>query len=139
MSDLSSETLQDQIARLQAELENLNSTVKADLSEHGLEFFQHVIDTHTLAVTESTGRVGLDVYTLPFTGSDGEAYTVSLHFTAVTPTAVNKAALAAQKAAQKAADAAALKAKKQADVLQEAMGKSPRLAALIGNIERDAE
>jgi hypothetical protein len=133
--------LQQQLAAIQAEINAAETSQKADLSSVGVDFFNHVISTNEFVTTESTGRHGLDVSTLPFMGEDDRAYTVTLHFTDVERTAKQKARLkvqtAAATAAQKAVERVLAAQKKQGDILAHARQENPVLDGLLNRLDAD--
>jgi len=135
--------LQAQLAAIQAEINQAETSVKADLSGHGVEFFNHVIKSHPFQTTESTGRHGLDVMGLPFQGKDGRAYTVSLHFTDVETTAKQKARIKVQTAvataAQKAAEKALAQQAKQQSMVAAAAADNPVLQGLLDKLDADTK
>jgi hypothetical protein len=87
--------------------------VKAEMAVFGSDFIEHVIASVPLKTTESTGRVGRDVVSMPYTGADGVKRTVSIHVTDSDATEKGRAAVKAKKAADEAAE----KDKKEAAAL----------------------
>lgn len=121
------------VKRLQEEAKAVIAQQKSELATAGLEYFNLLISTQEMETTEKTGRVGISVMTMEFTGEDGRAYTASVHITDVEKTAVNKKALALKKAEEEEA----AKVEEQANVLLQAAERNPALKAALAKLEAD--
>ena len=77
---------------------------KKELAIFGADFIEHVIDVVPLETTESTGRVGRSVVSMPYTGADGVERTVSIHVTDTQATEDGKKRVKDAKAAKEKAD-----------------------------------
>jgi len=73
---------------------------KAELALLGADYIEHIISTVPLVTTESTGRVGRSVNSMPYTGADGVERTVSIHITDVKASEVGRAQVKLKKAAE---------------------------------------
>lgn len=106
MSDLNSLTTAQIEALLRERKESEKAEAekaKGELAVLGADYLNHIVTTQPFARTEKTGRYGISVMTMPFTGDDGKAYTVSIHITDVVETEKGAAAVKAKKEAEEKA------------------------------------
>lgn len=111
ISTLSIEQIKALLAEKVADEKAADTQRKSELAVFGEDFIEHVIATVPLETTESTGRVGRSVVSMPYTGKDGVERTVSIHVTDTKATEAGKAAVKAKKDAEE-------KAKKDAEALK---------------------
>lgn len=121
------------VKRLREEAQTVISRQKAEIASAGEEFFNLLITTQEFETTEKTGRVGISVMSMEFTGEDGRAYTASVHLTDVEKTAENKKALAVKAAEEEERK----KQEEQANVLLAAAERNPALKAALAKLEAD--
>ena len=121
------------VKRLREEASEVISRQKAEIASAGEEFFNLLITTQEFETTEKTGRVGISVMSMEFTGEDGRKYTASVHLTDVEKTAENKKALAVKAAEEEERK----KQEEQANVLLAAAERNPALKAALAKLEAD--
>jgi hypothetical protein len=121
------------VKRLREEAAQVISRQKAEIATAGEDFFNLLIATQEMETTEKTGRVGISVMSMEFTGSDGRKYTASVHVTDVEKTAANKAVLKAKEEEE----AERKKQEEQANVLLAAAERNPALKAALAKLDAD--
>lgn len=121
------------VKRLREEASEVIARQKAEIASAGEEFFNLLIATQEMETTEKTGRVGISVMSMEFTGADGRKYTASVHVTDVEKTAANKAILKAEAEAEEERK----KQEEQANVLLAAAQRNPALKAALAKLDVD--
>lgn len=84
LNSLSKEALKARLAQIEAEEKAVHDKAASTVVEMGLEsgFLEWYVENVPFKTTESTGRLGADFKTVPFT-VDGKVYTVTIYVTDV--------------------------------------------------------